>query len=90
MIWEEGTNNVRLLTIEYQGTSFFEEKLIFRESSYDIVKLLANKNQLFIMNRNGSEYNLKCFKLAPNLDLIHTGAINNIEEHSPGFIDEFE
>jgi len=44
VIHEDGTNNVRLLTLEYEGTSFFEEKLLFRESSHDITKILANKN----------------------------------------------
>ena len=75
MIHEEGTDNIRLLTIEYSGTEKYEEKLIFRENSLDIVKILADKNNLYILSQNGTEYCLKCFILEPNLELTPTGVI---------------
>ena len=42
------------------------------------------------MSKNGSEHSLKCFILHPNLELIQSGVINNIELGNPGFIEEFE
>ena len=89
MIHEEGTNNVRLLTIEYKGTNKYEDKLIFRESSLEIVKILADKNNLYILSRIGTEYCLKCFILEPSLELTRTGHIENIEKSNPTFIEEF-
>ena len=90
VIHEEGTNNIRLLSIKYEGTSFFEEKLIFRESSHDIVKIQANKDNLYILSQNGSEYSLKCFILESNLELTPTGLLERIEKSNPTFIEEFE
>ena len=50
MIHEENTNNVRMLTLDYQGTSLFQDKLVFREHSHDIVKILANKNKFYVLS----------------------------------------
>ena len=71
---------MRLLTVNYSGTSFYEEKLIFRENAYDIVKILGDKNNIFILSQNGIQYCLRCFKLSTNDgELIPTGTILNID-----------
>ena len=90
IILEDGQNNLRLLTFSYQGTSFYDEKLIFREHSYDIDKMLANKNNIFVLSSNGSESLLRCFKLSQSNELVPTGTINNVAETYPNFIEEFE
>ena len=46
-------DNVRLLTIDVHRTSFFKEKLIFRDSSYSLIKILADKNLLYILSKSG-------------------------------------
>ena len=89
IIHEDGTNNIRLLTVEYSGTDKYEEKLVFRENSEDIVKVLCCKNNLYILSSNGNESSLKCFILEPNLELTPTGIIENLETTNPAFIDEF-
>ena len=62
IIHEYNTNNIRLLTLDYQGTSFFQEKLVFRETSYDINKILAHNNRLYILSQNGNDYIFRCFR----------------------------
>ena len=90
VIHEKNTNNVRLLTVDYSGTDKFKDKLIFRDSSSEILKTLANKNNLYILVKNGESFCLKCFQLEVNLELTPTGLIDNIEASNPSFIDEFE
>ena len=53
VIHEDETNNIRLLTVEYSGTDKYEEKLVYRENSQEIIKILASKNNLYIMTQNG-------------------------------------
>ena len=78
IIHEDGTNNIRLLTIEYSGTDKYEEKLVYRENSEDIVKVLCCKNNLYILTSNGNESSLKTFLLESNLELTATGIIENL------------
>ena len=52
-----------MLTIDYQGTSYFTEKLIFRDTTHNITKVLANKNMLYVMSKSGTEYIFRCFSL---------------------------
>ena len=78
MIHPEDSINVRLLTIGYSGSDYFEDKLIFRENTYEIVKIMANKDNLFVLCQNGNEFKLNCFLLNQGLDLIPTGVIKDI------------
>ena len=89
IIHEDNTNNIRLLTLDYQGTTFFQEKLVFRESTYDINKILAHNNRLYVLSQNGNDYIFRCFRLN-GCDLDPTGSIDNIRETNPTFIEEFE
>ena len=89
IIHEDGTDNIRLLTVEYTGTDKYEDKLVHRENSEDIIKVLCCKNNLYILTSNGNVSRLKCFILEPNLELRATGIIENLETTNPAFIDEF-
>ena len=81
---------MRLLTIDcQQSSSFYKEKLIFRESSFSLFKILADKGNLYILSKSGPQYVLKCFRLEANLDLTQTGTIRSVETISPSFIDDF-
>ena len=82
-------DNVRLLTIDVHRTSFFKEKLIFRDSSYTLIKILADKNLLYILSKSGPQYVLKCFNLETDLEIEQTGFIDGIEEFNPAFIENF-
>ena len=48
------TNDIRLLSVQKTGANYFEDQLILRENTHEIVKMLANKNNLFVMCQNGS------------------------------------
>ena len=72
---EVDKNEIRLLTIGYFGQNYYQDNLIYRSNSYDIVKFLSNKNNLFVMCQNASAFKLNCFKLNQGLDLISTGSI---------------
>ena len=85
IIHEDNTNNIRLLTLDYQGTTFFQEKLVFRESTYDINKILAHNNKLYVLSQNGNDYIFRCFRFN-GCDLVPTGSIDNIRETNPTFI----
>ena len=50
---EEGKNEIRLLSVGYFGKEYYQDSLIFRTNSYDIVKFLSNKNNLFVMCQSG-------------------------------------
>ena len=78
-----------MLTIDCQSASFYKEKLIFRESSFSIVKILADKNNLYVLSKSGPQYVLKCFNLEDNADLTQTGTIRSVETICPYFIDDF-
>ena len=78
MIHPEDSNNVRLLTVGYSGSEYYEDKLIFRENTFDIVKILANKDNFFVLCQNGNEFKLNCFLLDQGLDLTPTGVIKDI------------
>ena len=86
---EEDTNELRLLTIGYFGQKYYQENLIFRSNSYDIVKFLSNKNNLFVLCQNGTAFKLNCFKLNDGLDLVPTGSIHKLKVKNPEFVDEF-
>ena len=75
IVKEEGKNEIRLLTIGYFGADYFQDSLIFRANSYDIVKFLSNKDNLFVLCQNGHAFRLNCFKLNDGLDLVSTGII---------------
>ena len=49
IVQEEGKNEIRLLTIGYFGQDYYQVSLIFRTNSYDIVKFLSNKSNLFVL-----------------------------------------
>lgn len=89
MIHPEDSNNVRLLTVGYSGSEYFEDKLIFRENTFEIVKILADKDNFFVLCQNGNEFKLNCFILDQGLDLIPTGVIKDIHIKHPAFADEF-
>ena len=82
-------DNVRLLTLDFQGSSFYKEKLIFRESSHNLIKILADKNNLYVLSQSGPQFVLKCFNLEANQELTQTGTISSVERINPSFIDEF-
>ena len=42
VLHEEGADHIRLLTLEYDGgSSFYDDRVIFRESSHEVVKILC-------------------------------------------------
>ena len=89
MIHETGADHVRLLTLEYDGGSnFYQDTVIFRENSHEIVKILADKNKLYVMSKAGDAYRFKCFDLEKQ-SLYLSGSIDNVEREYPLFIDEF-
>ena len=79
-----------MLNFDYKGSQIFEDKVIYRDTVHDIVKILADKNKLYVLAQNGLEYFLKCFDLKPNFEVAATGVLSNLEESNPTFIDEFK
>ena len=90
VIQEKDNNCIRLLTINYEGTTFFTDKLLFRESTHQIVKILADKNNLFVLSKLGVNYIFRYFILDDNMELKSNGTIENIEENHKSFIQEFD
>ena len=87
---QHNSNNLRLLNFDYNGNKLFEDKVIYRDTVHDIVKILTDKNKMYVLARSGPEYFLKCFSLKPNHEVAATGVLNNLEESNPTFIDEFK
>ena len=82
-------DHVRLFTFINDGSSIlYKDRIIFRENSHEIVKILADKNKLYTMCKAGEAYRFRCFNLESQT-LQLTGLIENIEKIYPLFIDEF-
>ena len=90
VVLEHNSNNVRLLNFDSNGSRIFEDKLIYRDPVHDIVKILADNNKMYVLSRSGPEHFLKCFCLKPNFEVAQTGALSNLEQSNPTFIDEFK
>ena len=75
--------------MKYEGNSFYQDQLIYRENTHDIVRVLADKDSLFVLIKAGSEYSLKSFTLAEDNTLVDQGTIINIDKKNPAFATEF-
>ena len=56
---------MRLLTVDYNSETqdFYEDKVVYQALSKKIVKILADKDQLFVLLQSGPEYTFRCFVL---------------------------
>ena len=79
-----------MLNFDYNGSRIFEDKVIYRDTVHDIVKILADKDKMYVLARSGPEFFLKCFSLKPNHEVAATGVLKNLEKNNPTFIDEFK
>ena len=90
MIHQSESDNVRLLTVDIQGDSKYQDKVIYIDATHKIEKILADKNNLYILSESGKEQFFKTFILKPNLELIPTGTILNLEVQNAGFFQDFK
>lgn len=90
VIHENNSNNIRLLTVDYQGNSQFQDEVIFRETTHKIVKMLADSGKLYILCASGPEHFFKVFHLKASNELAACGVISNIEATNSEFIQEFK
>ena len=79
-----------MLTLDYNGTSWYQNRAIFSEAGHDIVKILANKNNFYVLSENGPSNIFRCFKLTEDLELTQVGKLENVRQINPTFIDEFK
>lgn len=49
VILQADVENVRLLNFEYNGSSSYNDMLLYRENAFDIKKVLCDKNRLYIL-----------------------------------------
>ena len=89
VVTEKNTSNVRLLTADYAGNSAYQDKVIWRDTTHNIVKILASYNNLYVLSNSGTEYFFRCFSLKQNLELVAKGLMSNVEVSDPTFIHEF-
>ena len=90
VIHQSESDNVRLLTVDIQGDSKYQDKVIYIDATHKIEKILADKNNLYILSESGKEQFFKTFILKPNLELIPTGTILNLEVQNAGFFNDFK
>ena len=81
---------MRLLSLDVHiGSKFYHDKVVFRGNSREIIKILADKNKLYVMSKAGGTYRFQCFDLVKQ-SLKVTGTIDNVEKEYPMFVEDFQ
>jgi hypothetical protein len=78
-----------MITIRYEGNVAFTQKLVHQEFSSKIVKVLAEKGQLYLLRKKNENYSLKMFRLTDAGDLEYINTINEIEDQGLQFVNAF-
>ena len=80
----------RLINVRYQGNKVFTEKLVHTEFTAKVIRILADRGQLYLLRKKHKSYSLKIFQLTVHDDdLEYVNTIYELEETNPTFIDAF-